>query len=248
MGTGIVEACHQPLMDLRKEILIFQTHMHWDHIMGLPFFLPVYDPDVKIVIHHVHKNAPEHIRILFNGINFPLKWDQLGANVEFREMKLYQPLTVGEMQVTPFALDHPGGSFGYRFESSKGSVAIGVDGEYKRTLPDELGKDLAAYENLDCLVFDGQYEMDELASRCDWGHSSPIIGIDLALRQGIRNIILTHHDPRSSEEKSNRMLEDAKKHCAVQLSQYRDIWDQRGQPDGPNIYTAYDGMVFDLKD
>src|SRR5262249_4595876 len=143
--------------------------------------------------------------------------------------------------VSPFALDHPGGSFGYRFEAGGKALAIGVDGEYKRLTPKELGKDLPYYQNLDLLVFDAQYEMGELASRFDWGHCSPPIGVDLALREGIRNIILTHHDPRSSEEKSRRMMEMAQKHLQAQLPAYKQIWTSLGQPDGPRLNSAFDG-------
>ncbi len=247
MGTGITDACYTAMTQGRKEFVIFQTHVHWDHIMGLPFFVPIYIPGNKLTIYHVHKNAPDHIRLLFNGVNFPVKWSDLGATIEFCELKPYQQTQLGAMSVTPFALDHPGGSFGYRFESAGKSIAVGVDGEYKRLTAKELGKDLPFYQNLDLLIFDGQYDMDELASRYDWGHSSPPIGIDLALREGIRNIVLTHHDPRTGESKSRRMLDDARKHCQTHLPAYQKTWDSLGQSKGPNIYAGYDGLILDLE-
>lgn len=246
MGTGITDAAVEALREGRKEFTIFQTHLHWDHVMGMPFFVPIYIPGTKIVIYHVHKNAPEFMKLQFNGVNFPVTWDQIGAEVEFRHFKLYDKLTVGGVTISPFALDHPGGSFGYRFDAGGKSVAIGVDGEYKRLTPKELGRDLPYYQNLDLLVFDAQYEMDELASKFDWGHCSPPIGVDLALREGIRNIILTHHDPRSSEEKGRRMKMMAERHLKGQLSAYQDLWDKLGQPEGPHVRSAYDGMEIDL--
>jgi phosphoribosyl 1,2-cyclic phosphodiesterase len=246
MGTGITDAGYDAISQGRTEFVIFQTHLHWDHIMGMPFFVPIYMPGTKIIIYHVHPNAPEFIMNQFNGVNFPLKWEQLSAEIEFRKIKLYQTLTFDGLTVAPFALDHPGGSFGYRFEAKGKSVVIGVDGEYKRLSPKELGKDLPFYQNLDVLVFDGQYEMDELAKKFDWGHSSPPIGVDLALREGIRNLIITHHDPRSSEDKGFKMLTHAKEYMATQLSAFKDQWVKLGQPDGPKIHLAYDGMELDL--
>lgn len=246
MGTGITDAGQEAMAEGRSEFHILMTHLHWDHIMGMPFFIPIYIPGSKITIYHVHANAKEYIKIQFNGVNFPVKWDQLSAQIEFKQIKLYQKLEFDNLTISPFALDHPGGSFGYRADFEGKSLAIGVDGEYKRLTPKELGRDLPYYQNLDLLLFDGQYEMDELANRFDWGHCSPPIGVDLALREGIRNLALTHHDPRSDEAKGARMREDAKKHLKLQLPAYQEIWNRLNQPEGPNVVSAYDGLVLDL--
>ena len=246
MGTGFCGSCEEVMAQGRTEFTIFQTHLHWDHIMGLPFFVPVYIPGNKLTIYHVHPHAPEYIKCQFNGINFPVKWDELGAEIEFRHIKIYQKVKFDSITISPFALDHPGGSFGYRFDADGYSLAIGVDGEYKRLTPKDLGKDHVYYTDLDLLVFDAQYEMDELASRFDWGHCSAPIGVDLALREGIRNVILTHHDPRSPEEKEFRMLQQAMTHLNKQLPAYQEVWDRLHQPEGPNIQLAFDGLEFDL--
>src|SRR5690606_16120555 len=151
----------------------------------------------------------------------------------------------GDVTVTPFALDHPAGSFGYRFDADGKSLAIGVDGEYKRLTPKELGKDLKFYQNLDLLLFDAQYEMSELASRFDWGHCSPNIGVDLALREGIRHMLFAHHDPWSSEEKLRRMFDNTVKYMKSQLDSYAEIW-EKIQPGGPQLSMAYDGLTVEV--
>jgi phosphoribosyl 1,2-cyclic phosphodiesterase len=249
MGTGFREAGGACLERGIKEIHVFVTHMHWDHIMGLPFFIPVYTPGHKIHIYHVHKNAPDHIRIKFNGVNFPLNWDQLSAEVVFHQLKLYRPEQVGCIQVTPFALDHPGGCFGYRAEvetdSGRKSAVVGFDGEFKRLAPKELGQDLEFYQDLDAILFDSQYEMAELASRFDWGHCSPNIGVDLALREGINNLVFTHHDPWANEAKLHRMYRNTCHYLESQLNLHKEVWKEREQSQ-PNLFMAYDGFELNL--
>lgn len=247
-GSGFAWAGDQMLKEGRKVFHLFQTHFHWDHIMGLPFFVPLYIPGTELNIYFVHKSGEEDIKIQFNGRNFPVAWDQIGAKVNFHHLKLYKTISIGPMGITPFALDHPGGSFGYRVEANNRSFAVGVDGEYKRFTPKELGKDLAYYQNLDVFVFDGQYEMDELVSRYDWGHCTPTIGVDLALREGIKHMVFTHHDPKSLESKSRRMLEEARQYLQTQLPSVQKQWQAWGQPQGPILHTAYDGLRISMDD
>ena len=248
MGSGLADASQSALKASRTDHKIFLTHMHWDHIMGLPFFMPLYMPGNTVTIYHVHATAPDYVKLLFNGINFPIKWDQLSATIKFERLKLYDTVVFDDVNVSTFALDHPGGSFGYRFDSNGKSIAIAVDGEFKRITQEDLGKDLKAYQDLDLLVFDAQYELDELASRHDWGHCSPPIGVDLALREGIKNLILTHHDPMSSDQKSERMLKQAQDHLKQRIGSYQEKWSDLNQKDGPNILLGYDGLVFDFDD
>jgi phosphoribosyl 1,2-cyclic phosphodiesterase len=245
MGSGLREAGTKAIQQGIKEFHILMTHMHWDHVMGMPFFIPIHIPGHRIHVYHVHKNAPEFIKINFNGVNFPLTWDQLRGQIEFHPVKLYQTFSIGELAVTPFVLDHPGGSFGYRFESGGKSFVVGVDSEYKRLAREELGRDLAYYQNLDALLFDAQYEMAELATRFDWGHCSPNIGIDLALREKIKTLIFTHHDPWSSEEKLRRMFTIANNYLKSQFENFKEEWAPI-QPEGPILKMAYDGLVLPL--
>ena len=231
------------------EFVIFLTHMHWDHIIGLPFFVPhLYSPMSRFVIYHVHQHAPEYVCNQFNGVNFPVKWEVIQSRIQFRKLNVYESVDIGDVRVTPFRLDHPGGCFGYRFEAGGRSLAIGVDGEYKRLTPQELGEDLRYYQNLDLLVFDSQYEMNELANRFDWGHCSPNIGVDLALREGIKTLVLSHHDPQSFETRQLRMLDDARTYLKTQLPAHHESMVKQGRTEGPHIVSAFDGLEIDLND
>ena len=88
--------------------------------------------------------------------------------------------------------------------------------------------------------------MQEYASRFDWGHCTPTIGTGLALREGIRNVLLTHHDPWASDKMIRQMAANAQEHVRVHLPEYEDRWREINQAAGPNVIAVYDGYELTL--
>ena len=182
------------------EFHIYLTHFHWDHLIGLPFFMPLYMKGKTVHFYGVHDDLEEALHILFRKPQFPVPFKVISPQIKVHKIEARQPLRIGDLTVTPFALDHPDPCWGARVEGGGKSIAWAVDTEGTRTTPEELGADLGLYKNADLMIFDAQYSFGEAIEKINWGHSSGPIGIDLALRENIKQVLFMHHDPAASDE------------------------------------------------
>jgi phosphoribosyl 1,2-cyclic phosphodiesterase len=194
-----------PFSQGKGTLHLFFTHFHWDHIIGLPFFQPIFIRGNHIHIYAVQDDAESCVRQLFQRPFFPVSYDQLGAKFHFHKLEPRKPLSVQGFSWTPYQLDHPDPCWGFRVEretkKGKKTYAHCVDTEATRVSPADLGEDVYLYRDADLCYFDAQYTASEMLSYMNWGHSAAPIGIEIALREGVREILFAHHDPSSSDEK-----------------------------------------------
>ena len=183
-----------------SEFHVYMTHFHWDHLIGLPFFLPLYRKGVQVHFYGVHDDLEDSLRRLFRKPNFPVPYDVVAKQILVHRVEPRRAFQVGDVQVTPYMLDHPDPCWGARVEADNRALAWAVDTECPRTSSEELGADLALYKNADLMVFDAQYSFDEALDKINWGHASGPIGIDLALRENIKRALFVHHDPGASDD------------------------------------------------
>ncbi|NJL24424.1 MAG: MBL fold metallo-hydrolase [Calothrix sp. SM1_5_4] len=187
---------------------IYLTHFHWDHLIGLPFFSQLYMKGRTVHFYAVHEDVEESIRTLFKKPNFPVPYEVIQKQVKIHRVEPYVPFSVGELQVTPYRLDHPDPCWGARVEHGGKSLAWAVDTEGIRTSKEELGRDAGLYHRADLLVFDAQYSFGEALEKINWGHSSGPVGIDLAIREDVRRAVFMHHDPSALDEAIRRAEEE----------------------------------------
>lgn len=178
----------------RARMLI--SHTHWDHIQGFPFFAPAFMPGNRLEIYGSPKldlKAVLSAQQSAPGL-FPIAFEELPAVIIFHKLPR-GPLTVGEVTVDHFTLRHPGESLAFRIKHHGKSLIYATDLEFADTRPETLAPFLEFIQAADLLIFDAQYTFLESVAKEGWGHSTSVIGVELAVRAGVKKLRLFHHEP-----------------------------------------------------
>ena len=193
-------------------IHIFMSHMHWDHIMGFPFFGPAYRKGTQIRIYGCHQVLEHAFRLQMSPPCFPVMFDQLAADIEFVRLRAGSPYEVGGMRVTPQLQRHSGDSYGFRFELGGRSLVYTTDSEHKLEDRAQTEAIIAFFRDADLVIFDAMYSLAEAISvKEDWGHSSNVVGVELCQRANVKHLVLFHHEPANSDAAIEGALRDARR-------------------------------------
>ncbi|MGF1482982.1 MAG: MBL fold metallo-hydrolase [Opitutales bacterium] len=180
---------------------IFFSHLHWDHIQGFPFFAPAFMPQHTIYLHACHADLEAAIRGQMSAPYFPIEFDTLPAKIHFEVRKPGGPFEIGGFTVRSIEQDHPGKSYGYRFERAGKVVVYSTDSEHKLDSSNGDYPFVSFFDGADVLIFDAQYTLiDATFSKANWGHSSNVMGVELAARAGVSHLVLFHAEPSSTDE------------------------------------------------
>lgn len=202
-GTGIrnmgYELLTGPCGRGKGEVHIFFTHFHWDHLIGLPFFTPLFIPGNAIHFYAVQSNLEEAIKGIFKRPFFPVGFEELKSKIIFHKLEPRKALTIKDLKITPYMLDHPDPCWGYKIETQDSVFSYCADTEGTRVSRAALGEDLPLYQGVDVMAFDAQYTLSQMIEKQNWGHAAATIGLDIAIREGIRKVLFIHHDPNSSD-------------------------------------------------
>lgn len=199
-----------------KEIHLFLSHAHYDHVIGFPFFSAIWNPDVTLHLYATILKPERGVahffeHILFHHPFFPVSLSQLRAQLVFHDIANGQEVLVGGGgRVVPFALNHPGGASGYRFEAGGKSVCYVSDTEHDP----EGGLDpviLAHIQDTDLMIYDGCFTQAEYANHQGWGHSTWEEGVRLAQAAGAKRMAIYHHDPSHTDDVMERIEAEAKR-------------------------------------
>nr|WP_210296858.1 MBL fold metallo-hydrolase [Gellertiella hungarica] len=211
-GSGLPVAGLSIDRNRQKPLHLFMSHFHYDHIIGLPFFCPLFNPRASVNVWSGNlagqMTTKETLKEIMRPPFFPVSPDICAAHVRCNDFK------AGDV-IEPFAgarlktgmLNHPGGAIGYRIEWQGRVVAIITDTEHK---PGELDETvLALIQGADLFVYDGAFDEDEMEKFKGFGHSSWQQAIRLARQADVRQTAIFHHAPTRTDEALEAMEKQA---------------------------------------
>jgi anti-anti-sigma factor len=215
---------------------IFICHTHWDHMIGWPFFVPGFIPGNRFFIHGVHPDLEERFRIQQTAPSmFPQPLDYQASDIRFVTLLEGDTIEIGQTRISNVRFHHPGDSYGYRIEDADGVLIYAGDSEYKTLDPAATQHYVEFFRDADALIFDAMFSWHDAYRFEDWGHSSAVAGVDLAIRAGVRRLLLFHHAPASTDEEIWQLRDYAEEYL-----------DQHPERPSCEILVAYDGLEMEL--
>jgi phosphoribosyl 1,2-cyclic phosphodiesterase len=215
---------------------VFMSHMHWDHIMGFPFFGPAYVRGNRIRIHGCHEALEAALRRQQDPPSFPVPFSHLAATIEFVRLAPGEAYPLPGVTVTPQRQHHSGDSYGYRFESGGKSAVYTTDSEHKLEDRAERQRIVEFFREADLVVFDAMYSLAEAVSvKADWGHSSNVVGVELCQMARARKLALFHHEPANDDDAIERILRETRRLEELTRGEHR-----------LEVIAAYDGLEIEL--
>jgi phosphoribosyl 1,2-cyclic phosphodiesterase len=183
-------------LDLR----LLMTHIHWDHLVGFPFFAPLFQKDSRIAVDGFGRGMEGLKRIFSSDFvdgTWPIRFQDLKARIESTHVLPRKHLFLGGMEVESHPIHHPQGGMGFKFRESSGTFVFLTDNELTNEgPPGTCFQDFVGFcRGADLLVHDCQYTFEEIEQRRGWGHSDVQSVAKLAKEADVRRLILFHHDP-----------------------------------------------------
>ena len=252
-GTGIFPLSQTLLAELPIQANVFISHSHWDHIQGLPFFIPNFIPGNVLRLHGAFdpvsgQGVEQVMSVQLQYSYFPVREAEMKGTIEYVTLMPEQSIQVGSATVTPYLLNHPVVNFGYRIEANGKSVFFTGDheppyniyqpgdaeyAEYQGFVDEKQAAIIRGMQGVDVLIADTSYTAQEYPAKVGWGHGTYASSIDYAVRAGARVLYCTHHEPTRSDDALETAYAQAKADNPVPAG-------------GPDIRLAYEGLVYEF--
>jgi ribonuclease BN (tRNA processing enzyme)/ActR/RegA family two-component response regulator len=250
-GTGI-RGLGQVLHDQQeKKINILLSHTHWDHLLGFPFFYPIYREGQEIHIWApvgFEKTTKELFSDMLAYAYFPVSLDDIQSTIFFHDLRDKQTIDFGSIRISTHYAYHPGPTLCFKIEIKGLKIGYVTDNEFLMgchlpcTKANENEELFAPYQSLisflsncDLLIHESQYFDKEYETRLGWGHSSITNASLLVKKAGIKRWIITHHDPRHNDE---LLLQKYQQHLSIMDELQHKC----------KIQLGYDGMMIALEE
>lgn len=232
LGTGLryFAALLDPATPFHGTALL--SHLHWDHVQGLPFFHPLLRAGAQLQIHAPTQDDGAHpgemMKRILQPPFFPVSLDEIPGDVEIHAAK--PEFSVGGYRVTTADVPHNGPTIGYRVELGRASVVYISD--HQEDLAGGIAESVVELcRGADLLIHDAQYTAEDLAAKANWGHCTPDYAVAVAEAAGVKGLALFHHDPAHDDRQVEAMAARAAERAAAS---------------GIEVFAAYERMSVEL--
>jgi ribonuclease BN (tRNA processing enzyme) len=229
LGTGLRalgEAFDLEGRPLRANALL--THLHFDHILGLPFFAPLHEPGAHLTVYGPSQEGEQLRTALERAVQppfFPVKMVEFGGEIDVRDLTGLDRsratrtsdapgsdrVKLAKISVRAVRVPHPGNTLGFRIQADGRTLVYIPDHQApmdRSTVPDAV---LSLCNGADLLLHDAQYSDEEFEEKPDWGHSTVGYAVRVAAESGVRRLHLFHHDPSHTDRDVGALLRKARR-------------------------------------
>jgi len=252
-GTGIFPLSQTLLAELPVQANVLITHSHWDHIQGLPFFIPNFIPGNVLRLHGAYdpvsgQGVEQVMSVQLQYSYFPVREAEMKGTIEYVTLMPEQSIQVGSATITPYLLNHPVINFGYRIEAGGKSVFFTGDheppyniydpkdaeyAEYQSFVDEKQASIIQAMRGVDVLIADTSYTAQEYPAKVGWGHGTFQTSIEAACQAGAKVLYCTHHEPTRSDD-------------ALEAAFAQALADHPVPAGGPDIRLAFEGHSYEF--
>ena len=206
-------------MPLAANVLL--SHLHYDHVLGLPFFSPMRHPGAVVDVYGPIQEGGSLEEVLASMVRppfFPVHMSQFHGSFRFHDLDGSDEFAIGTVKVKVRPIRHIGHTLGFRLEVDGQVLAYLSDHQAPSDLHTVAPSVLELCDGADLLLHDAQYTEEEFSALPDWGHSTANYAVHVAQEAGVRHLTLFHHDPSHSDDEIDRMLEEARRFAAASTS------------------------------
>lgn len=215
-GTGIIALGEDPRLQKYKNAIILLSHVHHDHIMGIPFFKPIFDKEWSLHFYtgiaQPYGGLEKVLTTCFSPPYFPVEWEKFPSCRYYHDFSVGQSLALQNITVDTLCLDHPGGACGYRIvlPNTKTIVYL-TDTKHNKQLSTDFIK---FSQDADLLIYDSTFTDEEFVEHPDWGHSTWREATRIAKAANVKRLALFHHNPDHSDSQMKEILAQARNEFA----------------------------------
>ncbi len=207
-GSGLRELAVHGEAPKNLHYIMLMSHFHWDHIQGIPFFPPLFNPKVTVDFYSAFPAAERVLSVQNSCPYFPpnANWKYLKDRFKFHVVKNGDVFFIEGVKISVTKMKHPGNSYTYAFEQNGKKFIYATDVELR-------SKDFepnAFFEGADVLILDSQYNFDEADRKKNWGHNIVFKAVDFARVHHAKKLFLFHHEPTYSDQKIYSILQAAR--------------------------------------